>query len=696
MKLSIKNKLIVLVLISVLVSIGGLSGIVYFKTIEMAESSFADSSLSELKQVNNFISEYMKQTQMNAKFLAIDSSITASYGKNPNLTLDKSIDYISRDMLSEEGLIIHDLFASVAKSHPAYSYVYVGMDNGGYNMYPEGSMPKGYDPRARPWYEEAMRSSDEMHVSKAYRATTGTPVSTITSKIRKNGQVIGLAAIDINLATLTNVITDIKFGKTGYVMLLEADNTILSDPVHDKYLFKQADRVESPGLDILSKLENGVEVIHLDGTEKFARVYTSPELGWKLILMVDKTEILEDVHDTLFDIAIIGLIIALALGFAGWIIARSIVIPIHLLVSAAQSVSKGEFDAIPESSKFNGELLTLQQALKNMVAELSQLIQVSEEKGLEAEEQTRLAKEALSQAEEARKKAEEAKREGMLQAAHHLEEIVGQVTSSSTELSSQIGESRSGAELQLARTTEASTAMEQMNSSVYEVAQNASKAAESADEAKIQAENGGRIVNNVIQSIVDVHSAAEEMSGGLEDLGKRAAGIGNVMNVITDIADQTNLLALNAAIEAARAGEAGRGFAVVADEVRKLAEKTMDATSEVGETVSAIQSGTQNSINDMERASEMVQNSNRYATEAGDSLSSIVGIVESTADQVRAIATASEEQSAASEEINRNTEEVNRIASQTSQAMEESTLAVDELSHLSEELQSVINGLKNV
>ena len=140
--------------------------------------------------------------------------------------------------------------------------------------------------------------------------------------------------------------------------------------------------------------------------------------------------------------------------------------------------------------------------------------------------------------------------------------------------------------------TETATAMNQMNVSVLEVARNASDAADVTTNAREQAEEGSRNLNALIKMIGEVHQHALGLKDSMQDLGNQAQGIGNILNVISDIADQTNLLALNAAIEAARAGEAGRGFAVVADEVRKLAEKTMDATREVGSAVSSIQSVT--------------------------------------------------------------------------------------------------------
>ncbi|SMF05883.1 methyl-accepting chemotaxis protein [Desulfovibrio gilichinskyi] len=695
MLMNIKNKIILLTLTAVLFSIGGLSSTAYFKMTEMAESFFASSSMNELMQIDNFVSDFMKETEQNAKFLALEDNVLNSLGENPNFVKQEGLERISRSTMTEQGKKTFDLFGKMVSSHDSYDAVYLGMKDGSFNMYPEDSMPKGYDPRPRPWYRTAIEAPQISSFSKAYKSTTGKPVSSIMAKLVQNDQVIGIVGIDINLATLTDVISDIKVGKTGYIMLMEGDNTILSDPVHKDFLFKKADDLGIEGFNTIAKLKDNMTTVNVDGVEKFVRVYTSPKLGWKLALMIDKSEIMEDAYSTLRSTVLIGVCIAIILCIVGWIVAKSIATPIQSLVEAAQSVAKGDYKAIPDGKKFNGELLTLQQALKSMVASLSDLIKATEEKSLEAENQTRLAKDALADAEDARREADSAKRAGMLQAAEHLEIIVNQVTSASQELSAQIEESRAGAEQQRERTTEAATAMEEMNASVFEVAQNSSQAAESADNAKKQAETGGKIVENVIRSIGEVNTAAGEMAGGLEDLGRQAQGIGHIMNVITDIADQTNLLALNAAIEAARAGEAGRGFAVVADEVRKLAEKTMDATKEVGAAVSAIQAGTEKSIKDMSRASDMIGNSNGYASEAGESLSSIVDIVDSTSDQVRAIATASEEQSAASEEINRNTDEVNRIAAETVQTMEESARAVNELSRLSEELQSVIDTLKD-
>jgi len=334
------------------------------------------------------------------------------------------------------------------------------------------------------------------------------------------------------------------------------------------------------------------------------------------------------------------------------------------------------------------------QAMQAMVATLKGKIAEADEKSLLAEAKEREAVQAMAEAEEARRRAENAKREGMIQAAQKLEGVVEVVSSASEELSAQIEQSDRGAEEQSKRVAETATSMEEMNASVLEVARNAGTAAGSSENARNKAEAGADIVNNVVREISQVQQQSMDLKRDMEDLGRQAEAIGQIMNVISDIADQTNLLALNAAIEAARAGDAGRGFAVVADEVRKLAEKTMQATSEVGSAIRGIQQGTQKNMDNVDRSVRAIEETTRLAQESGASLKEIVALVDSATDQVRGIATASEQQSAASEEINRAVEQVSTISAETAQAMREAAKAVSELSNQAQVLRRLVEELK--
>lgn len=284
--------------------------------------------------------------------------------------------------------------------------------------------------------------------------------------------------------------------------------------------------------------------------------------------------------------------------------------------------------------------------------------------------------------------------ERIAKAASEATAVSEELAAASTQLEALVENARSGTSVQTDRTGETATAMEEMNATVLEVARHAQEAAIDANEAKEQAEEGAHIVTEVVAAINDVAENASELKRSMEELDGRAESIGKVLSVIEDIADQTNLLALNAAIEAARAGEAGRGFAVVADEVRKLAEKTMQATSEVHQAITGIQEGARKNVRATEVAVVSVEKSTEMAGKSGEALSSIVAVAESTADRVRAIATAAEEQSAASEEINQATMDVSRVCGDTDLVMIEAAEAITRLSQLADTLTGVVREMK--
>lgn len=295
-----------------------------------------------------------------------------------------------------------------------------------------------------------------------------------------------------------------------------------------------------------------------------------------------------------------------------------------------------------------------------------------------------------------KKKAEQAQKEGMFLAADQLDSIMQNLSASTEQLYRQVEEANNGAQTQSERIAETATAMEQMNVTVLEVAQNASDAAVNSEATRSRAQEGAEIVNDVAGAISDIEQRVQDMQQDVNGLGQQAEGIGQIMNVITDIADQTNLLALNAAIEAARAGDAGRGFAVVADEVRKLAEKTMSATKEVGDAITSIQNGTRTNISNMDQVVRVVTQGATLAQDSGQALKSIVSLAEDTSLQVSAIATASNEQSAANEEIAKHTEEINRISGETSASMSQATTALSQLVQNVDKLQQIIEGLRKV
>jgi methyl-accepting chemotaxis protein len=282
----------------------------------------------------------------------------------------------------------------------------------------------------------------------------------------------------------------------------------------------------------------------------------------------------------------------------------------------------------------------------------------------------------------------------MLAVADKATEIADRVAASAEELAAQVEQVAKGAEMQRDRVHSTASAMTEMNATVLEVARSAGEASEQSEGTRAKAQLGAELVNKVTTAINEVDVVGQHLQANMQELGKQAESIGNVMNVISDIADQTNLLALNAAIEAARAGEAGRGFAVVADEVRKLAEKTMHATQEVGASINAVQQSARVNIDEVGKAVTNVAEANRLASSSGEALQEIVSLAAANSAVVASIATAAEEQSATSEEINQSIEEVNKIVAETSDGMVQSSSAVHELARMATELHRVMEGLK--
>ena len=234
------------------------------------------------------------------------------------------------------------------------------------------------------------------------------------------------------------------------------------------------------------------------------------------------------------------------------------------------------------------------------------------------------------------------------------------------------------------------TAMNEMTATVQEVARNAAHAADAANDANNQAQTGRQVVDSNIQSIRKLASEIASTAKLIDKLSADSESIGSVLDVIRGIAEQTNLLALNAAIEAARAGEQGRGFAVVADEVRTLAQRTQQSTSEIRDMIERLQNGARDAVTAMEKGREQTEASVTQATSAGNSLAAITQSIASISDMNTQIATAAEEQSAVAEEINRNIATINTVADETADSAAQTASASEELAGLATDLQSTV------
>ncbi|SDI67201.1 methyl-accepting chemotaxis protein [Pseudomonas panipatensis] len=274
-----------------------------------------------------------------------------------------------------------------------------------------------------------------------------------------------------------------------------------------------------------------------------------------------------------------------------------------------------------------------------------------------------------------------------------LKHSTGELDSASGELNAIAAIMAEGTREQFSRTDQVATAMHEMSATAQEVARHAADAARAADDADQHAQSGERVMQSTIQTITQVSDEIASTAEVIRRLEADSGRIGKVLEVIRGIAEQTNLLALNAAIEAARAGEQGRGFAVVADEVRTLAQRTAESTAEIHQIIDTVQTGAVNAVRAIESGQSRSEQGLEQVTQAGDMLQSITHAVEAIRDMNRQIATAAEEQTSVAEDISRNLAEITSIASTNDENVQRTHRASQHLHGLSGELSDVTHRL---
>jgi len=285
--------------------------------------------------------------------------------------------------------------------------------------------------------------------------------------------------------------------------------------------------------------------------------------------------------------------------------------------------------------------------------------------------------------------------------AEKLSGIIKRLSDNSVSVSSAAIQMHSTAE-QMSTSTEElaaqastiATACEEMSATSSDIARNCHSAANDSARANDAAQIGARVVENTVSVMEQIANRVRTTAKTVETLGSRSDQIGQIIGTIEDIADQTNLLALNAAIEAARAGEQGRGFAVVADEVRALAERTTRATREIGEMIKAIQSETKSAVLAMDEGVQQVEHGTSEAAKSGEALRHILEQISSVTEQVNLIAVAAEEQTATTMEINNNIQQITEVAHITSNSSHEEALAANQLAKLAEDLKEMVEQFK--
>jgi len=369
------------------------------------------------------------------------------------------------------------------------------------------------------------------------------------------------------------------------------------------------------------------------------------------LVAIDQKD-LEDKTASMLTIMIIGTLIALTVGvLIAIFISRMITVPLREVVNRAKNIAAGDLTGSALKLKGKDELSELTDAINGMNSNLQSIV---------------------------------------LQISGSAQQMGG----AAEELSTITVQTTQGIQEQRSQTDQLATAMNEMAATVQEVARHAVDAASAASTANDESTNGRQVVNDAVNTIDILASAISQAAEAIARVEADSDRIGTVLDVIRGIAEQTNLLALNAAIEAARAGEQGRGFAVVADEVRTLAGRTQESTQEIQQMIESLQAGSKEAVQLMEQSREQTRSGVEQTAKAGDALMAIADAVERINDMNTQIASAAEEQSAVAEEINRNVVTISQVADETAQGAEQTARGSEDLSGLAIELQQVVARFK--
>ncbi len=481
----------------------------------------------------------------------------------------------------------------------------------------------------------------------AYEPSYGNPAAFFGAPVFHEGRRIGAAVFQAPIDNINAIMTDTAgLGETGQTLLVGHDRKLRSQDrfSDDSSILATYDTAV---VDLMVKGESDI-VTHYD-TQGNASLQSYAPLGiagldWGIITRIDLSEVSAPAATLRTQLLGLGMGIAVSVCGIAWYFSRRLVRPIAPLLQRARQIAEGKLSGQPLPVLGHDELGQLTVSINEMSASLRGLI----------EEVTDTSRE---------------------------------VAAASTQIAASSDEMAHGMNEQTRQVHQVSSAVEEMSASIVEVARKSADAASSADQSGKTASEGGEVVRQTIQGMHTISQAVTASASSVSELGKRGEEIGQIIAVINDIADQTNLLALNAAIEAARAGEHGRGFAVVADEVRKLADRTTQATEEIGMSIQAIQIETSQAVARMNTGTDEVATGVTKATAAGESLKQIVASAQDVADMIQSIAAAAEQQSSASEEVARSVETISAVSQQTTDGVKQAASAAGMLSQKAEQLQ---------
>lgn len=646
----IQHKLILALLLTTLLPIGLLSAFTIHQARQLAGERFLEQGQSETHKLDQAFSAHFEQIGQDVEFLAsspllarADASIS-SYHQGPaqKMTPDRN---------GGTETEIYREFERFAESHPGLAYVYMGTQDGGYVQWPQGDITAGYDPRPRPFFQSGMSAPGQVIRTGAdyWEAVDDTMVGIVHSFKNQYGQDYGVMAIDVSLKELTNMTQQARLGEQGYLMLIDDGGTVLVDAARPEHNTRQLTDLKEADYRRLSNTHSGQLELELDGENFRALVYPSPSLGWKFIALMPEREILAPAQRMLWTtLGSTALVVLLVLLLAWWF-SGVLVKPILAVSRGLKDIAQGEGDLTRRLAiSSRDETGDLARWFNQFLESILQLVIRIKDTAHQVDAVSTLGRENATAVDTA--------------SGHQLKEI-----------------------------ERMATALTEMSASANEVAHSCNRSAEAAAQGQLAGDQGKAVMLDTEASVRALSDQLKQSAVHIRQLEAESGRINSILDVIRGIAEQTNLLALNAAIEAARAGEHGRGFAVVADEVRTLAQRTQVSTAEIDSLLAGLNLQTSQAVENMETSQQQSEQVVLRSGQAREAFDAIKVSVDEITDMTAQIASAAEQQHMVAESINSHIGAIHSAASEVNQVSNQVADHAGRQADLAGELGKLVN-----